>query len=158
EWALQEPERVRAIALISPPALRPEDATPPGPNGQMVLSLYAHPERVPQQESYSPEDVTKTRSMSMRLMQWSRESGLEQRLAALQTPVLIMHGTLDRMAPPHVGQAYTAAIPNSYLMLIYDAAHECDADRPEAVSELIDDFFTRHGGFLVNAKSGLINA
>ena len=72
--------------------------------------------------------------------------------------MLILHGTLDKMAPPHVGQAYTAAIPNSHLMLVYDAAHECDADRPEAVSELIDDFFSRQGGFLVNAKSGLINA
>jgi pimeloyl-ACP methyl ester carboxylesterase len=96
--------------------------------------------------------------MTMRLMQSSRDSNLEERISQIQMPVLILHGTLDKMAPPHVGQAYTAAIPNSHLMLVYDAAHECDAERPEAVSELIDDFFSRQGGFLVNTKSGLINA
>jgi len=77
EWALQEPERVRAVALISPPALRPEDASSPGPNGERPLSLYAHPERVPQQETVSQEDTTKTRTMTGRLMQSSRESNLE---------------------------------------------------------------------------------
>ena len=92
------------------------------------------------------------------LKQLKANAALLSRIEQIKQPVLILHGTSDKMAPPEVGQAYVAAIPDSHLMLVYDAAHEVDADRPEAVVELIEDFCERHGGFLVNIRSGLVNA
>jgi pimeloyl-ACP methyl ester carboxylesterase len=156
EWALQEPERVQAVVLVSPPRLAMQ--APSAPGGNMPLTLYAHPERQQAQEQLSAEDTAKQRSMAMRLMRAERPEPLAQSIEAIRQPVLILHGTSDKMAPPEVGQAYVAAIPDSHLMLVWDAAHEVDADRPEAVVELIEDFLTRHGGFLVNVRSGLVNA
>jgi hypothetical protein len=41
--------------------------------------------------------------------------------------------------------------------MVYDAAHATDADRPEAVASVVDDFLRRQESFLVRQKSGLIH-
>ena len=73
----------RHADLAAGPATRGRLAT--GPNGERPLTLYAHAERVPRQEKLSAEDTTKTRTMTMRLMQSSRDSNLEERIAELQS-------------------------------------------------------------------------
>ena len=62
-----------------------------------------------------------------------------------------------RMIPPEMGRVYAEKLPNCHFILVYDAAHEADADRPEAFASLAGDFLRRHEGFLVSTESGKVN-
>ena len=68
-----------------------------------------------------------------------------------------MPGTADRIAPPEAAHLYRESLPNCHLIMVYDAAHAIDADRPEAVASVVDDFLKRREYFLVRQESGLIH-
>ena len=72
-------------------------------------------------------------------------------------PVLAMFGTLDQVTPTEGARLYREILPNCHLMMVYDAAHAIDADRPEAVTAVVVDFLARHESFLVNKESGIIH-
>jgi pimeloyl-ACP methyl ester carboxylesterase len=152
--AVQHPDSLRALVLVGPAAIRPE-STPQRPPGQ--ARLYAHPERQPGQPTAAPEVVEKQRALTRRLMGPPRDQDLEEQMAGLNIPVLVVFGTLDGTVPPEMGRHYKEILPNCNLVFLYDAAHEADADRPEAFASLVNDFLQRHGAFVVKAESDLIN-
>ena len=78
-------------------------------------------------------------------------------MPGLHIQVLVRFGTMDRMIPPEMGRLYCEKLPNCHLILVYDAGHEVDADRPEAFVSVVSDFIQRYEAFLVNRWSGLIN-
>ena len=47
-------------------------------------------------------------------------------------------------------------LPHGHLVLIYDAAHALDSDRPEAFAALVEDFLEHKGQFVVRRESGLL--
>ncbi len=75
----------------------------------------------------------------------------------LQVPVLALFGTADRVIPPTLAHHYSELLPACNLMMIYDAAHAVDADRPEAVASVVADFIDRREKFLVSTGSGIIH-
>jgi pimeloyl-ACP methyl ester carboxylesterase len=157
--AMAKPEPVASIVLLGPAAIRLEGGAPPptrvSPEEALKL-LYAHPERIGPQEPMAPEVAAKNRKISERLVGPPREAEFEKRLAGLQMPVLALFGTLDRVIPPEVAHLYREVLPNCHIIMVYDAAHAIDADRPEAASAVIDDFLTRQDKFLVRNTSGLL--
>ena len=70
---------------------------------------------------------------------------------------LVLFGTLDRSIPPEMGRIYREKLPNCHLVLVYDAGHAVDMDRPEAFASVVNDFLHRREGFIVTATNGLIN-
>ena len=68
----------------------------------------------------------------------------------------MIFGTLDTFIPLELMSAYRALLPNGNTVFIYDAAHEVDADRPEAFVSLVNDFYNRHEAFLVNVQSSVL--
>ena len=157
--AIQQPERIQAIVLVAPAAIRPEGGPP-----QQALSpeerlarLYAHPERQAPEPPSNPVIIAKQQALVRRVIGPARDEALESRLPALHVPVLVLFGTMDRMIPPEMGRMYCEKLPNCHLILVYDAGHEVDADRPEAFVSVVGDFLQRHEGFLINRQSGLIN-
>ena len=157
--AVQQPHLVQALVLVAPAAIRPEGAAPPWdmtPEERMAR-LYAHPERQPASPPPDPALVEKQYSLVQRVLGPPRDDELENRLADLNVPVLVVFGTEDRMIPPEMGHVYCQKLPNCHLMLVYDAGHEVDADRPEAFATMVDDFLQRHEGFVVQTQSSLIN-
>lgn len=157
--ALQQPERIQALVLVAPAAMRPEGDTlprPTSPEERMAL-LYAHPERQPTAAPLDPAMITKQQTLVRRLMGPPRDAALESRLPDLHVPVLVLFGTLDRMIPSAMGHLYCEKLPNCSLVLVYDAGHAVDADRPEAFVAVVNDFIQRHEGFLVNRQSRLIH-
>jgi pimeloyl-ACP methyl ester carboxylesterase len=151
--AVQHPERVRALVLVGPAAIRDESA--PRPSG--AFRLYVHPERQPGQSEAAPEVVEKQRALTRRIMGPARDADLEVRMAELMMPVLVVFGTEDTVVPPEMGRYYKEILPNCNLVFLYDAAHEADADRPEAFASLVDDFLSRHEAFVIKRESDLIN-
>ena len=155
--AVQHPDRLDALVLESPAAIRPESHMRPHlPPEQLARLLYAHPERQPPFR-LDPAVLAKQEALVARLRGPNRDADLEGQLAGLHIPTLVLFGTLDRMIPPEMGRLYREKLGNGHFVLVYDAAHEIGADRPEAFTSLVSDFLERHAQFVVNRTSGLVH-
>lgn len=86
-----------------------------------------------------------------------RDDTFAPRLKDLAVPALALFGTEDRIAPCETAHRYRTAMPNCSVVMVYDAGHAIDTDRPEAVAAVVEDFLARHEGFLVRRTSGLIH-
>ena len=159
--ALQRPERVLALVLEGPAAIRPpigpEGVAPPsGVAEEMAPRLHAHPERLAAIALPDPETWARTQPLVQRLRGSDRDADLEGRLPALATPTLVLFGTRDGIVPPEMGRRYKELLPNSHLVLVYDAAHAIAADRPEAFAEVVEDFLERHEAFIISRAQTVI--
>jgi pimeloyl-ACP methyl ester carboxylesterase len=156
--AVQQPERVRALVLEAPAAIRPAGTDPPsGSPEEMARRFYAHPERLARLPVIDPVVQAKTRALVGRLRGPDRDPELEKRLPGLTTPTLVVFGTLDRVIPPEMGRFYKELIPNCHLVFVYDAGHGISTDRPEAFAELTADFLERHDAFVISRADTLIH-
>lgn len=126
--AVQAPERVPALVLEAPAAIRPEGTEPPsGTPEEMARRLYAHPERLPALPAVDPAVRAKTQALVQRLRGPARDGELEERLSTLATPTLVLFGTLDRVIPPAMGRIYKDLIAGCHLVFVYDAGHSIGA-------------------------------
>lgn len=67
---------------------------------------------------------------------------LRPRLAEVDVPTLVVHGTRDLIVLPRDGRALAAAIPRAQLVMIEGAGHVPTMTRPAEVSEAIVSRFT----------------
>jgi pimeloyl-ACP methyl ester carboxylesterase len=156
--ALQHPERVMALVLEAPAAIRREGSQPPsGTPEEMARRIYAHPERLGPLPLPDPAVQAKTRALVQRLRGPDRDSDLERRLPELMTPTLVLFGTLDAVIPPEMGHFYKELIPNSHLVFVYDAGHAISTERPEAFAEVVADFLERHEAFVISRTETVIH-
>jgi pimeloyl-ACP methyl ester carboxylesterase len=157
--ALQQRERVLALVLEAPAAIRPEAARPPSdlPNEIAPHRLYAHPERVPSVPPPDPAIWAKTRPLVMRLRGPDRDANFERQLKQVATPTLVLFGTVDGVIPTEMGHIYKELMPNCHLVFVYDAAHRISTDRPEAFTEVVADFLERHEAFVISRTPTVIH-
>jgi len=156
--AVQQPERLSALVLAAPSAIVPPGNQPAaGTPEQMARILYGHPERMPPMPARDPAVLAKQGALVARLRSRGREPDLEARLRTCEVPTLVLWGTLDRLIPPETGRIYRELMPNSHLVLVYDAGHLIDAERPEACAEVMADFLDRHAAFLISRTETLIH-
>ena len=156
--ALQQPERVLALVLEAPAAIRPKGAEPPfGSPEEMARRLYAHPERLPPIPPPDPAVQAKTRQLVGRLRGPDRDADLERQLRDLATPTLVLFGTADRVIAPDLGHLYKELMPNCHLVFVYDAGHAISTDRPEAFTEVVADFVERHEAFVISRTPTVIH-
>ena len=69
---------------------------------------------------------------------------VEDRLADIRRPVLVVTGEHDRVTVPEGGYAIAEAVPESDFVLIKDAGHMAFAEKPDAVRRAIEAFFDRY--------------
>ena len=154
--ALAHTDRVRALVLESPAALRPEGWTPQALSPeQLQRALFVHPENAPAPEP--PEVVQKQLALLGRLSGPNQDPDLIERMRSLALPVLVLFGTRDGLISPEIAPRYRELLVNCNVVYVYDAAHEIQFDRPEAVASVVGDFAERQEAFVVNATSGVIN-
>jgi pimeloyl-ACP methyl ester carboxylesterase len=84
------------------------------------------------------------------------DAALDQRLAELAVPTLVVVGARDDDGAA-LGRRYRATIPNCNLVFVYDAGREIGAQRPEALAGVVGDFLERHETFVVSRTTTLIN-
>jgi pimeloyl-ACP methyl ester carboxylesterase len=65
------------------------------------------------------------------------EGGLEQRLAAVTTPTLVVWGDSDRIADADYGRAFAEAIPGARFQLLRDTGHLPQIETPGQVLDAI---------------------
>lgn len=151
--AVQQPELVGRLVLVSPAAVRPEGSSPAPAGG---AQLYAHPERQPKLPPLDPAVVAKQAALVERLRGPARDPALEERMRGLNVPTLVLFGTSDRVIPPEAGRVYRETLPCCHLIYVYDAGHAIDADRPEAFASVVGEFLERGESFIVRRESGLL--
>jgi len=154
--ALQDGEKVQSLILLSPAVFRPSERPPMGTPEERRKVMHAHPDRFPLTPA-NPEVDSKQEALVRRLIGPPRDAELEQKLPGLSVPTLAVFGSEDRLTPPDMARFYRQHYGNAHLMLIYDAAHLVDLDRPEAVTEVVGDFLARKERFLVSEQSGVIH-
>lgn len=156
--AVSAPERLDALVLAAPAAILTGRRPPEAPD-ELAALLYAHPERQPPSAAPRPEVTAKQRALVDRLMHQlptaAHDPELEAAMRGLAVPTLVMFGTEDRLTPPELGRQYRALLPNCHLMIVYDAAHALDGDRPEAFAALVGEFLEQREQFVVVRESGL---
>jgi pimeloyl-ACP methyl ester carboxylesterase len=156
--ALQQPERVLAVVLEAPAAIRQKGARPSsGTPEERARQLYAHPERMPALPVPDPTVQAKQQALVRRLAGPDRDPDLEARLRDLAAPTLVLFGTYDRLIAPEMGHFYKELIPNCHLVFVYDAGHAIGAERPEAFVEVAADFLERHEAFIISRTDTVIN-
>ena len=156
--AVRCPERVRALILEGPGAIRPPGHRPPsGTPDEIARLIFAHPERLGPRPAPDPAILAKQTALTGRLRGPERDPELEARMRELPTPTLVLFGALDRVMPPEMGRHYKTLLPNCHLVFVYDAGHEIDTDRPEAFAAVVEDFLERHEAFLISRTETVIN-
>ncbi len=149
--ALQQPDRVLALILEAPAAIRPQgNVTPTGSPEEIARRIYAHPERMPPVPARDPVEAARILLLVRRLRGPDRDPELEARLRDLKTQTLVVFGTLDGVVPPEMGRIYKELMPNAHLVFVYDAGHAIAAERPEAFAEVVGDFLERTDAFVIS--------
>jgi pimeloyl-ACP methyl ester carboxylesterase len=152
------PERIDALVLESPAAIRPPGGAPPqGTPEQMARALYGHPERMPPFPTPDPAIAAKTRAIVMRLLGAGTDVETKAWMRRVAAPTLVLFGTLDHVIPPEMGRVYRELVPNCHLVLVYDAGHLIGAERPEAFVDVAGDFLERHEAFLISRTDTVIH-
>jgi pimeloyl-ACP methyl ester carboxylesterase len=155
--ALARPDPVDAIVLIAPVAIRLKQ---PVPQDMAALGrdlLYAHPERQPEAGTLASGIASMQRKTVARFLGELRNDTLETALGELQIPVLALFGTEDQITPTEMARLYRTSMPNCHVVMVYDAAHAIDAERPEAVASIAADFIARREKFIVRQETDLIH-
>ena len=119
--------------------------------------MYAHPESMPPFPRPDPEIVRKQAALIGRLHGPDRDGELEARMREIDTPTLVLLGTEDKLIPPRIGRLYREIMPKCHVVMIYDAGHAMDAERPEAVASVAGDFIARRDEFLIKRTDGAIH-
>lgn len=159
--ALDHPQRVRALVLAAPATFRVGASLPtPGTSPETMLRRFrVHPERTPAFAPPDPDAMVQRWPLINRLLA-SRPDYDEQvaaRLAKCQIPTLVVFGDRDGIVPAENGRTFRRLMPNCTYLLIHDAAHDIQGDRPEALAAAVNDFLTRGLLFLIPENSNQIN-
>jgi pimeloyl-ACP methyl ester carboxylesterase len=156
--AAAEPQRVDALVLEAPAAIRPPGTRrPSGSPEEITRRLYAHPERMPPLPAVDPAVQAKTAVLVERLIGPGRDPDLEARMPRLAVPTLVLFGTMDRVIRPEIGHLYKELLPNCHLVFVYDAGHAIAAERPEAFAEVAADFLERREAFVISRTPTVIH-
>ncbi len=156
--AAQAPERLLSLVLQAPAAILPAGGAPVARTPEdMARLLYAHPERMGPMPARDPTVLAKQQKLVARLRGPARDPDLETRMGTIDTPTLVLWGTLDRMIPSETARIYKELMPNCHLVLVYDSGHAMDAERPEAFADVVGDFIERHEAFLISRTETLIH-
>jgi pimeloyl-ACP methyl ester carboxylesterase len=153
--AMQAPDRLDALVLAAPAAIRLDAGPLPSP-AELPALLHAHPERRPDLPAPSPEVDAKQRDLVGRLIGPARDAELEAAMRELHVATLVLFGTEDRLTPPELGRYYRELLPDCHFVIVYDAAHAIYDDRPEAFAAIVADFLERRAEFVVRRESGLL--
>ncbi len=100
--------------------------------------------------------IAKQRVLVDRLVVPPRDPQLEAAMRELNVPTLVLFGSEDRITPAEYGRLYRELLPNCQFVIVYDAAHAIDGDRPEAFAAIVTDFVEHRDQFVVRRESRLL--
>ena len=149
--AIDHPALARSLILVAPMAIRPEDS---GIGGARPLVVAAHkPENLWVDESSNPSPTDRSPGPGGP----PRDAELEKAMAGIAIPVLALFGTRCPVISTDAAREYSRQIPKCFTTMVYDAGHEIDLDRPDAVLSVAGNFLKHGESFIVNRDSAMIH-
>ena len=155
--AIQSPEQVEALILISPRVIRPHAVPPAVGTADGHRVLFAHEENAEKFGALSQEVYDKESQLAQRLGVGVHDNEAEARLGDIHCPTLAVFGQEDHFVTPEAPRVYREKIPNCNISLVYDAGHCIIGDRPEALVNAAVDYSEHWETFIIGHQSGLIN-
>jgi pimeloyl-ACP methyl ester carboxylesterase len=73
---------------------------------------------------------------------YSKESGLAERLAGQSVPLLVVFGSQDKLVDPNSAQGYRT-VPGARVVVLDGVGHSPHVERPAATARLIADFIAQ---------------
>jgi 3-oxoadipate enol-lactonase len=152
ELALTHPSRVRSLVLActnaGPGHAVAVDPRHRVPKDRPYLALYSeafarqHPDHVAEDilvGSQNPQPAHARRRQWEAIQQWSSFG----RLGDIACPVLVLHGTEDRLVAVDNARVLAERIPRARLVLLEGAGHVYHSEQPEASDAAVLDFLAR---------------
>jgi pimeloyl-ACP methyl ester carboxylesterase len=153
ELGLTHPERARSLLLACTHSGHSHIVRASGraPKDRPWLQLYApgfaeaHPEHV-------EEDLRVGRAQPQhpqgQRRQWEAVQGWDayDRLPELRMPVLVLHGSQDRVIDVENARVLASRIPGAELAILEGAGHVYHSEQAERADEVVLDFVRRHRG------------
>jgi 2-hydroxy-6-oxonona-2,4-dienedioate hydrolase len=163
EMALSYRERVSGLILTGSSGLFERSFTrgvPHRPSGEYVREkmeeVFFDPRLVTPEWVESVRRVVTTPASALRVIRFARAAkrhNVEDRLASIETPALLVWGKNDRITSPEVAERFHALLPDSRLVFLSSCGHAPMLERPEAfngaVTEWLADTRDRRGAALV---------
>ena len=147
--AIQRPELVDHLVLECPAGLQTIDPKLRADPAEFRKALFVHPERFIGKPK-SPEIDAANRRM---LTHYGAEDGFDEELSGriheIQKQTLILHGTEDRIIGRESMQLLRSRVAKSFLVYVWDAAHNIEVDQPERMLGLVEAFLERSDAFVV---------
>ena len=155
--ALQAPDKVEALVLISPTAILPAGDPMPGAPEEVSQRLFSHSENAKRLPPVDPAILAKERELEQRLQGASHDMEAESRLSDIKCATLVVFGQKDNLVSPEAARVYREKIPNSNVSFVYDAGHLIVAERPEALINAVSDYVERRETFTVSRESSIVS-
>lgn len=111
-------------------------ADPTGPAAQAFFTFPDDPEIVQQILA----GIGQAFAASGRYVDLDHDQGLFSRLSSITSPVLLVWGEKDRLAPVSHAAEFARRIPNARLEIVPGSGHIVQVEKAEATRALIDDF------------------
>jgi pimeloyl-ACP methyl ester carboxylesterase len=159
EMTLRHPELVERLALVS---THPGGAKGVAPEPEVLEMLTARakmspidaarvaipvvyardtdPKRIEEDIEVRMRRPTSREGYDNQLRAAFEYPGAFSRLGSIRIPVLVVHGTADRLVPVDNGRVLAGAIPDSSLELLDGAGHIVPTDRTEELNEILVRF------------------
>jgi pimeloyl-ACP methyl ester carboxylesterase len=164
-YACEQPERVRAIALVGSMGLVPigdeaRGRIQAGANNQTRGGVATKMQRVifdpalvtPEmlEEEWrinnSPGALESFATLGQYIATDLDKEVVGEQLARAPFPVLLVWGEQDKTVPPAVGEKVRALLPHSRLALLADAAHTAYYERADDFNAVLVDFLAERAG------------
>ena len=155
--ALQAPDRVEALILISPTSILPTGGPMAGAAEEMAQRLLAHPENAQRLLAMDPAVFGKEQALIKWLEGTTHDREAESKLGEIRCATLVVFGLNDQLVAPEAARVYKERILNSNHSIVYDAGHAIAADRPEALINAVADYVERRETFIVGRHAGIVN-
>ena len=87
----------------------------------------------------------------------ARDAEFEKAMAGIAVPVLALFGTRSTVVSTDAARLYSTLLPKCFTTMVYDAGHDLDLDRPDAVTAVVKNFLQHGETFIVNRDNAIIN-
>lgn len=147
--AIQRPELVDHLVLECPAGLQTIDAKLRADPAEFRKALFAHPEKALPLSKTKEVEAENRRMMMHYGAEDGRDSELLERIHEIRKSTLILHGTEDRIIGRESMQLLKSRLAKSFLVYVWDAAHNIEVDQPERMLALVEAFLDRSDAFVV---------
>lgn len=142
--AVRRPELVRSLVLQCPIGFGPLLPLPSDAAAKTLLArAYTHPERI-RPETRPAQAIAANRKMaSLYGCGIETDRALMDRLAGVDVPALILHGSDDGFVAAASMHLLADCLPRSTLVTVNDAAHNIEVDQPDIYAGHVAQFLSR---------------